>query len=36
MSEVLKKAGGLLSSGLNFKAQPYPSMEGMTMIWACG
>ncbi|CAD8166956.1 unnamed protein product [Paramecium octaurelia] len=36
MSEVLKKAGGLLSVGLNLKAQPFPSLENLQMIWACG
>ncbi|CAK81492.1 unnamed protein product (macronuclear) [Paramecium tetraurelia] len=36
MTEVLRKTGGLLSVGLNLKAQPFPSLESLQMIWACG
>ncbi|KAM3140321.1 hypothetical protein pb186bvf_007481 [Paramecium bursaria] len=36
ITEVLKKAGGLLTVGLNFKAQAYPSLENLQMIWAVG
>jgi len=36
IKEVIKKAGDLLSNGMNLNVQGFPDMNNLTMVWSAG